>query len=92
MLQEPQHPYKAQNIPFIILSQLLMNVGITISNGPQNITVCMNAMGEINCGFHGADPDAVVPDWKIIKRSRNGSIVSNVSLSGQDISYTKHFQ
>ena len=45
----------------------------------------MNAMGEINCGFHGADPDTVVPDWRIIKRSHNGSIVSNVSLSGQDI-------
>ena len=42
-------------------------------------------MGEINCGFHGADPDTVVPDWRITKRSDNGSIVSNVSLSGQDI-------
>ena len=45
----------------------------------------MNAMGEINCGFYGADPDTVVPDWRIIKKSDNGSIVSNVSLSGQDI-------
>jgi len=29
-----------------------------------------------SCGFTGADPNVVVPNWHIIKRNRNGVVVS----------------
>ena len=57
-------------------------VDITITNGPQNTTVCMNATAEINCGYTGADPYTVVPEWKITLRSDDGSIISNYTVDG----------
>ena len=57
-----------------------------ITNGPQDTTVCMNDMAECYCGFTGIDPNFVVPNWRIIFRSDNGSIVSNDTIAGSDIS------
>ena len=61
-------------------------IGLNITNSPQNITVCINDMAEINCGFTGVDPILIVPNWIIIMRSDNGSIVSNETVFGGEIS------
>ena len=60
-------------------------VGFIITNGPQDTTVCINATAECYCGFTGANPDFAVPEWRIIFRSDNGSIVSNDTVDGDDI-------
>ena len=60
-------------------------VAITITNGPQDTTVCTNQLADCTCGFVGADLKFVVPDWRIIKRSSNGTVISNVAISGSDI-------
>ena len=62
-----------------------MLIGLSITNGPQDTTVCMNAIAECNCGFSGASPATTVPSWRIILRNDDGSVVSNVTHSGLDI-------
>ena len=57
-------------------------VGVIITNPPQNVTVCINNVAEISCGFTGADPNLVRPDWIIIMRNEDGSIVSNETVFG----------
>ena len=59
-------------------------IALTISNGPQDTTVCINQVANCTCGFTGADPNFVVPNWRIIKR-RNGEVVSNGIITGRDI-------
>ena len=56
-----------------------------ITNGPQDTTVCMNTMAECYCGFTGASLNFAVPNWRIIFRNDNGSIVSNDTIDGDDI-------
>ena len=60
-------------------------VGLIITNGPQDTTVCMNAMAECYCGFTGTNPNFVVPHWRIVFRNDDGSIVSNDTVDGVDI-------
>ena len=48
--------------------------------------MCMNVMAECYCGFTGTDPNFVVPDWRIVFRSDDGSIISNDTIAGSDIS------
>ena len=62
-----------------------MYEGTTINNGPKDTTVCMNAMAKCDCGFTGANPSHVVPNWRIIFRSDNGNIISNDTRNGVDI-------
>ena len=59
-----------------------MILGLIITNGPQDTTVCMNAMAEIYCGFTGIDPNFVLPSWKIVFRSNDGSVNSNDTING----------
>ena len=47
--------------------------------------MCMNVMAECHCGFTGTDPNLVRPNWRIIFRSDDGSIVSNDTVDGDDI-------
>ena len=61
-----------------------MYVDIAIVDGPQDITVCMNATAAMNCGYTGADPDNVIPNWSIVLRSDNDRI-NNISHRGIDI-------
>ena len=61
-----------------------LSVALTITNGPQDTTVCINQVTNCTCGFTGADPN-FVPNWRIIKRNRNGVIVSNEIISGSEI-------
>ena len=60
-------------------------IGPQIISGPQNSTVCVNSKAEISCGFSGANPLHVVPNWRIVSRSDNGSVISNVTHNGVDI-------
>ena len=63
-------------------------VALIITNGPQDTTVCINQVINCTCGFTGANPYSVVPSWRIIKRNRNGVIVSNQTISGIDIIFS----
>ena len=65
---------------------LFTYIGITITSGPQDTTVCMNVMAPCVCGFTGGSPDAVTPDWRIIYRNDSGSVISNRTIDGGDIS------
>ena len=47
--------------------------------------MCVNAMAECYCGFIGVSPSSAFPDWRIIFRSDNGSIVSNDIIDGLNI-------
>ena len=60
-------------------------VGFTITNGPQDTTVCMNTIAEVYCGFTGTDPNFAIPNWRIVFRSDDGSIISNDTINGDDI-------
>ena len=42
-------------------------------------------MAECYCGFTGTDPNFVRPNWRIVYRSDDGSIVSNDIIDGDDI-------
>ena len=42
-------------------------------------------MAECYCGFTGTDPNFIAPNWRIIFRSDDGSIVSNDIINGLDI-------
>jgi len=59
---------------------------IVIINGPQDTTVCMGAMAPCNCGFNGTDPFSVFPNWRIVFRSDNSSIITNNTIIGYQIS------
>ena len=51
-----------------------------------NITVCGGTKAEISCGYTGVTDFVVTrPNWRIIKRSNNGSVISNETVSGMDI-------
>jgi len=62
-----------------------MYSAVIITNGPQDTTVCMNQFVNFSCGFTGADPNVMVPNWHIINRNRNGTIVSNETINGTEI-------
>ena len=64
----------------------LMILGFIITNGPQDTTVCMNAMVECDCGFTGINPDFVVPSWRIVFRRDDVGVISNDTINGVDIS------
>ena len=57
-----------------------------ITNGPMNVTVCSGTKANILCGYTGVDPFNTRPNWRIIKRNNNGSVISNETVSGMDIS------
>jgi len=63
---------------------LLFFLAFTITNGPQDTTVCTNFVAFCPCGFTGVDPIFVIPNWRIIKR-RNGMVASNEIISGTEI-------
>ena len=45
----------------------------------------MNAVAECDCGFTGTDPHFVVPSWRIVFRSDDGSVISNDTVDAVDI-------
>ena len=57
---------------------------LVITNGPVNTTVCDGSVANISCGFVN-DSVNFVPSWRIIRRSDDGSVISDVTVSGVDI-------
>ena len=47
-------------------------------------TVCTGSIVNIPCGFVNLS-NVIVPNWRIIRRSNNGSVIINVTISGTDI-------
>ena len=45
----------------------------------------MNTIAECDCGFTGADPYFAIPNWRIVLRSDDGSIINNNTIDGDDI-------
>ena len=60
-------------------------VALEITNGPMDTTVCTGSVANISCGFINGDPNSVVPDWGIVRRSDDGSVISNMTVNGLDI-------
>ena len=57
-----------------------------ITKPPMNVTVCSGTKANISCGYTGvSDRFTIRPDWRIIRRNNNGSIISNITVSGVDI-------
>ena len=54
-----------------------------------NVTVCSGTKAKISCGYTGVDPFRIRPNWKIIKRNNNGSVISNETVSGMDLRLNK---
>ena len=55
-----------------------------------NVTVCSGTKAKISCGYTGvSDFFNTIPDWRIVKRSNNGSVISNITVSGVDIRRNK---
>ena len=61
-----------------------------ITNPPRDTTVCLNDMAECTCGFVGADPSQAIPDWIIVKRAADGSLMSNRTINGREIFANRH--
>ena len=59
---------------------------VIISSNPMDTTVCSTSRNIITmpCGFIGA-PSTTLPYWRIIRRNSNGSVISNITVSGDDI-------
>ena len=45
----------------------------------------MNNMAKCDCGFSGANPNHLFPEWRIAFRSDTGSVISNFTIDGEDI-------
>ena len=56
-----------------------------ITNGPMNTTVCTGSIANFSCGFINANPNNVIPDWRIVRRRDDGSVFSNMTVSGSAI-------
>ena len=56
-----------------------------ITNGPRDITVYSGSIVNISCGFSGLTPETALPDWRIIRRNDDGSVTSNITISGVEI-------
>ena len=65
---------------------MYVRTGLNITNPPQNVTVCINDMAEINCGFTGANPLLVLPNWIIFN---NGRFANNETVLGPDIALNR---
>ena len=56
-----------------------------ITNGPMNVTVCSGTKANISCGYAGVyDPLRIKPNWRIIQRYNNGSVISDKTVSEMD--------
>ena len=60
-------------------------VALVITNGPMDTTVCTGSIANISCGFINADPNILVPNWIITRRNDDGSVISNMTVSSNDI-------
>ena len=47
-------------------------------------TVCTGSIVNMSCGFVNASVD-FVPSWEIVRRSDDGSVISNMTVNGVDV-------
>ena len=47
--------------------------------------MCTNQLVNCTCGFTEADPNFVVPDWRIIKKNSSGVVVGEEVINGANI-------
>ena len=64
---------------YVLNGLIIHTIGINITNGPQDTTMCMHAIGECDCGFSGASPYNTLPIWRIILKNDNGSVASDIT-------------
>ena len=57
---------------------------LVIVNGPTDIIVLPGAIGVMPCGYVNESVN-VLPNWNIITRSDNGSVISNMTISSSQI-------
>ncbi|XP_065910008.1 uncharacterized protein [Dysidea avara] len=75
---------------FVVVLLYSTSAGLMINKGPNNVTKCLNGEKqilaiEIPCGFTGAPTNTTVPNWRIIRRAENGSVISDVTRNTTDI-------
>jgi len=56
-----------------------------VTNHPNDITVCIGGTVNISCGFTGALPEFVIPDWRIVKKNSDSSVISDEVVTGSSI-------
>ena len=61
-----------------------------INKGPNNVTECLNdgtqpIAIQMPCGFTGAPANTTLPNWRIISRAEDGSVISDVTRNTTDI-------
>jgi len=72
------HQLKFKNI--YCNSFLLLHIAqFAITNGPTDTTVCDGNTVNISCGFIN-DPFRMIPNWRIIKKDSNSSIISIMKI------------
>ena len=55
-----------------------------------NMTVCSGSVAQMSCDYTGApDPRNTRPDWRIIKRSNDGHVISNETVNAVIIRFNK---
>ena len=59
-------------------------IALVITNGPMDTTVCNGGIGIMSCGFVN-ESTSFAPNWRIIRRSDDGSVISNIIVSASDI-------
>ena len=68
---------------------LISAIALVVTNGPMNVTVCNGTKANVSCGYTGVDLFNTRPNWRIIKRNNNGSVISNETVSGMDLRKNK---
>ena len=64
---------------------VIIIVALEITNGPMDTTVCTGIFANISCGFINGDPNTALPDWEIVRRSDDGSVISNMTITRRNI-------
>ena len=57
---------------------------LVITNGPMDTIVRTGSIANISCGFVN-DSANFVPNWRIVRRSDDGTVISNITVSSSDI-------
>ena len=59
-------------------------IALVITNGPIDTTVCNGSIANISCGFIN-ESNNFTPNWRIVRRSDNGTIISITTVSSDII-------
>ncbi|XP_065909977.1 uncharacterized protein [Dysidea avara] len=75
---------------FVVVLLYSTSAGLLINKGPNNVTECLIKEKQplsiqMPCGFTGAPPNTALPNWRIISRAEDGSVISDVTRNATDI-------